>query len=450
MKVQTRLSLFSSIVFGVIFAIMSFLIYALYLNNAEKSIYENLKKTTYIIALFHLEEDELNNSEFAKVKTQFREIVSNSYYQVYDEKDIVSYGSQSASLTIKADILNAIREEQHLSFSDGDFFCHGIFYKDNQGDFVVIAREKKEILAEQINLLLWILIPAFLLSIVVIIFLSKWIAHIAYRPFRKVIREVNNISTDDLTVHIESPKTADELEDLIATFNTLLAKISETVIIQRNFVSYVSHEFKTPLSSMLGNLEVFSLKDRSPEEYEEVSQKLVQEIYQMKDILNTLIVVSDLRKDADTLTPTRIDEIIWQIVAKLSERYPSSKILVNLNILPEDEQMLTVTQDRTQLLMALFNLIENAVKYSQGNTVDIHISKKNGLLQISIIDKGIGIPSDQLANISKPFYRADNANMMQGSGIGLSIALRILEKNSIEYSISSEMNIGTLVVLIFK
>lgn len=447
MKIQTRLSLFSSIVFGVIFTIISLLIFALYYQNARQSIFDNLKKTSYITAFFHLEEDELNRDEFAKVKAQFNEFVTNQYYQIYNEKDSVSYGSESLNMT--AQQLDEIREKRKLAFSDDEFFCYGIFYEDNQGDFVVVVREKKEVLFSQLNLLLWILIPSLLIGVLSIIFLSKWVANVAYRPIRKVIDEVNLISTSDIDVQIASPKTEDELQDLIETFNVLLGKISETFVIQKNFVRYVSHEFKTPLASMLGNLEVFSIKDRSPEEYDQVAHLLIQQIYQLENILNTLIVISDLGKDVEMSGRTRIDELIWQIIPKLTERYPASKVLVKIDVEVEDEALLFVNTDQTELLMVLFNLIENAVKYSRGATVDLHLFKENNHLNLLIKDTGIGIPKDKLKNISKPFYRADNANQEEGSGIGLSIALRILEKNKIKYTISSEVNVGTEILLIF-
>ena len=448
MKVQTRLSLFCSIAFWVIFAILSLLIYGLYYNNVEKSIYQGLKKTVQITALFYLEEDELNSKEFAKIRKQFEEAVSDSYYQIYNEKNQISYGAQPAD--VPPEILDRIRNEKQLSFSTEHFLCNGIFYEDNQGDFDVITKKKKEDLNEQVAQLLWVLLAAFIIGVLAIIGLSRWVSHVAYRPFRKVIDQVNNISTKNLDVQIESPQTQDELQDLTDTFNTLLNKLSETFIIQKNFVSYVSHEFKTPLASILGNLEVFSIKDRTPEEYKLLSNKLIQQIYQLEEILNILIVISDLREDSDIRTQIRIDDLIWEIISKISDRYAGSKIRVNVDILPGDEQLLSINKDRTQLLMAMFNLIENAVKFSQGNTVDIQLSKKEDNLCIAIADKGIGIPSDQLTNISKPFYRADNTNKIQGSGIGLSIALRILEKNQIRYEIHSEENKGTTITLIFS
>ena len=447
MKVQNRLSIFTSIIFGIIFVVASGLIYGLFRNNAERAIYKNLENMAYIVAFFYLEEDELSSEEFAVVRKQFNELV-NMNYQVYDLDDKISYGVETSEICKL--ILHEIREKQTLSFMCDNFFNHGIFYHDNQGDFVIVTKEKREVWSAQLNALLWILVLAFVFGILAIIFSSKWIAKMAYRPFSKVIEQVKTISTHNLDVQIKSPETEDELQALIDTFNKLLTKISETVVIQKNFVSYVSHEFKTPLAALFGNLEVFSIKDRNPEEYKILAEKLMQQIKHLEKILDTLMIVSDLRQATETTTAVRLDELIWEIIDRLKNNYPNSKVLVNLNIEPDDAHLLNIHKDETQLLMALFNLIENAVKYSRDSSVEITIFKgMDETLCVTIRDNGIGIPSDQIQHLSKPFYRADNTNKIQGSGIGLSIALRILEKNEIHYEIHSKEQEGTVVLLKF-
>jgi signal transduction histidine kinase len=446
-KVQTRLSLFSSVVFGIIFTVISFLIYGLFQRNVTRSVYDHLRQTALITAIFFLEEDELNKEEFSEARKQFHEFVSNSYYQIYNEEGGVSYGSLFPLLP--PGLLERVRNEQRLAFAYDGFLCYGIRYEDNQGDFVVVSKEKKEAPGRQLKLLLWILVIAFVLGMGAIILLSRWMAHVAYRPFRMVIRQVTAISTRNLDKQIEIPDTRDELQSLIITFNGLLSRLSEAFLIQQNFVSYVSHEFKTPLASLLGNLEVFSLKDRTPEEYRRLSQTLIQQIKHLEETLNTLLIISDLGNRPDIDGPVRIDEAVWEIIARLSDQYRKSNLSVNIEVEPADEPLLNVPIERTQLVMALYNLIENAVKYSHGEPVDIRIYQAEGRLALSVADKGIGIPSGQLADISKPFYRADNTNQIQGSGIGLSIALRILEKNHIRYDIRSAVNEGTTVTLLF-
>lgn len=447
MKVKTRLSLFCSLIFSIVFAILSFLIYGLYYKNTENAIYNNLKKTAYISALFYLEEDELSAKEFDKIRAQFEEVVSDSSYQVYGIDNKVAYGTESVSIPIS--ILDKIRQNNSLSFKTGEYICYGIFYKDNQGDFVVIAKENRSVLDTQLNLLLWILVPLFLTGVLAIVLLSRWVANIAYRPFSEAIAEVNNISTNNLDVQIKSPQTKDELQDLIDTFNSLLTKISETVVIQKNFVRYVSHEFKTPLASMLGNIDLFSIKDCSSDEYKQLSEKLMQQIFQMEEILDTLIIISDLKKDERETGQTRIDELIWEIIHKIKDIHPSAKVLVNIEISPEDEALMLVNIDHTQLLISLYNLIENAVKYSPKENVKVYLYKNNDDLCLSIEDRGIGISAEQLPHIGKPFFRADNTDEIQGNGIGLSLALRILDKNNIRYQIESVIDVGTKITIFF-
>lgn len=448
MKIQTRQSLYSSLAFGVIFIIISFFIYVLYQKNTQRAVNKNLEKTAYLVAFFHLEEDELNANEFESVRKQFDAIVAGDSYQVYNQNDEIVWGNKNETISLST--LNAIREKRSLSFSSENEFCHGLYYEDNQGDFAIVAKEPKALLNEQLVALLWILLSALIVGLIAVVLLSRWLARIAYKPFSSVIDQVKNIPPHNPTNQIDVPNTKDELQELTETFNHLLEQIADTFIIQKNFVNYVSHEFKTPLASMLGNLEVFSLKDRSPEEYEKLSLKLISQIHQLEEILNTLIIISNLRKETELSNQFRIDELIWEIIEKLSLSYANNKINVQLDILPEDEEILMVEKDRTQLLMAMFNIIENGVKYSGGKSIDIRLYREHTRLNIAVADKGIGIPAGELKNISKPFYRADNASPMRGSGIGLSIALRILEKNNIKYRIESGVNTGTTIIICFE
>jgi signal transduction histidine kinase len=447
MKVQTRLSLFSSIAFGVVFAAISLLVYALYSRKAEDGVYKDLKNSAHVVGLFHFEEDELNSKDFSKVEKQFNEIMHGITYQVYDSSNKLILGEKQKTENVAT--LGKIRESRNLNFIAEEEYCHGLYYEDNQGDFVIVTKESRAILNEQLITLLTILISALVIGLIAVILLSRWLARIAYRPVSRVINQVETLSLDNAEAQIDSPNTKDELQELTETFNELLAHISETFLIQKNFVNYVSHEFRTPLASMMGNLEVFSLKDRTPAEYERLAVELISEIMRLKEILNTLLVISDLRKNSDVLNRIRMDELVWEIIENVSNLYKNSNIHPSVEILPEDESLLTVNLNRTQLYMALFNIIENAVKYSAPKSVQITIYKQNHQLQVSVKDNGIGIPPEELKNISKPFFRANNTNKIQGSGIGLSIALRILEKIGIKYDIISEQGNGTLVTLSF-
>lgn len=450
MKIQTRLTLFHSTLFASLFIGIGIIIFLLYAQFIKKTIYKQLEQSSFITALFYLEEDELNKDDFDKVRMQFHEYVTNSYYQVYNARDEVRYGDTNDS--ISPEILNRVRENRELLFETEDFYCYGIFYEDNEGDFVVIAKENKKTLYNQLHILSLLLLIGFLTGTFLIVLLSRWGAHMAYRPIRKVIQQVQDISlSQQKDIHIYSLRTYDELEELIKTFNSLLSRISESFVIQKNFAKYVTHEFKTPLASIIGNLEVFSLKERTPEEYKLIAEKLIGEVQSLNNILNTLLIISDLKEDNQSKEQDyRIDELLWSILAKIKATHLNAKITIDISIPPQKEYLLYIQTDKTQLLMALVNLIENALKYSPTDkTVSIHLYHENEELCLAIQDQGIGIPLNQIEQVSKPFFRADNSNRRQGSGIGLSIALRILEKNKIRFDINSLPNQGTTVTLRF-
>ena len=191
---------------------------------------------------------------------------------------------------------------------------------------------------------------------------------------------------------ISSSNTNDEVQDLITTFNNLLGRLSDTFAIQKNFINYVSHEFKTPLASISGNLEVFAQKERSPEEYQKVTSEALENVYHIEEILNNLMMLSGLKTIHSENETFRIDETVWNINDKIFEVYDNQEIKINLEV--RNEKLLSVKGSEMQIQLALYNLIENAVKYSNKNPIRISLSESNNQLQITIQDFGKGM-SDQ-------------------------------------------------------
>lgn len=447
MKVQTRLSLFSSIAFGIVFIAISCLVYILYEQSSRNSVYRALRNSAHVVGLFYFEKDELDTREFSKVRKRFDKIMHGVSYQVYDVQNQVVIGNKADVL--RKDTLEQIRKNGTFDFLRNNQFCHGLYYEDNQGDFVIVTRVFEDTVGRQLFSLFIILATALVVGLVAVVLLSRWLAKTAYKPVSDIIRQVEGLSLEGACAKINSPNTRDELQELTDTFNELLKRITESFIIQQNFVNYVSHEFRTPLTSMLGNLEVFSLKSRNSEEYSRLAEEIIEEIMHLQETLDALLVVSDLQKEADVENHVRIDELVWEIVRRMSASY--KKVVINPKILiPSDDILsLTVKGVRTQVYIALFNIIENAVKYSSQKPVDIFIYKERGTLCLSVEDRGIGIPDEQLPYVSRPFFRAGNTGVVSGSGIGLSVALRILEKNNMLYVIESNLGVGTKIIIRF-
>lgn len=447
MKLRNRLTLISSATFGFVFIIASVLIYISFYNSSEKVVFKELQKTCLLSGIYYLEKDELPNYEHSAIRNQFEENIQNDIVRVYDENNKIAFGNKEADKNVNEKNLDFVRKNKKLSFKSNNHFYYGIFYNDNQGDFVVFVKTTSEVFNSQTNRLLVIMIIVLFAGLFLIFLLSRLLSNIAYKPITKVIDQVNSMEFNNLDKPISSANTNDEVQDLITTFNNLLSRLSDTFAIQKNFINYVSHEFKTPLASISGNLEVFAQKERTPEEYQKVTSEALENVYHIEEILNNLMMLSGLKTINSENETFRIDETVFNINDKIFEVYNNQEIKIDLEVM--DEKLLSVKGSEMQIQLALYNLIENAVKYSNQNPIRISLSESNNQLQITIQDYGKGIQKEDLNLVQQTFYRGKNVGDIKGSGIGLSLATIILKQNNIQFSITSEENLGTQITLLF-
>jgi two-component system, OmpR family, sensor histidine kinase ArlS len=449
MKIRNRFTIISTLIFGILFSIASLFVYFTYYQSSERVIFNELQRASLLTALFYLEEDELPYEEHQIIRTRFQEKISNIEVRVYDENNQIRYGLHEVDQAITPEVLDQVRDEKSLNFKSGNYYYSSIFYPDNQGDFVVFLKEENEFFKEQSNFLLVTILIVLFVGLVAILLLSRALSNIAYRPISKVIEQVNKMESESLHQPLDVPNTNDEIQELIVTFNNMLNRLSDTFIIQKNFINYVSHEIKTPLAAISGSLEVFAQKDRSPEEYEKVTENALKNTHEINDILNTMMMISGLKKEEVSTQQFRLDELIWDIIEKVQIQYPGQQVLVNMTISPENIKLLTIQGNRIQLFMAIFNLIENAAKYSGNKEIQVDIYENKGKTTLEIKDKGKGIPLTEMDNITKPFYRCSNVKDIKGSGIGLSVAEIIFKNNRVVFHIASDISKGTKVMLEF-
>jgi len=228
-----------------------------------------------------------------------------------------------------------------------------------------------------------------------------------------------------------------------------LKEIEQTYQQQKNFVDYASHELKTPLAGMINQLEVSLQRSRSNTEYRETAAIVLQEAERLRNIMKNLLTFSSLHRVVRQKETVRIDELLWQVINQLTSSVGEDRFRVDLAVPPENFSVLRFRGNETLLQMALFNILENAGKFSGEKPVDIELKIVENRLCVQIIDRGIGMAQNDIDRISQPFYRAPNATVYAGSGLGLSIALKILELHQIRYTVSSQLSHGTTFSLIF-
>lgn len=450
MKIQHKLTLNSSLVFGLVFTVASVLIYFSFIRSAERIFFENLARTASLTAMFYLEEDELSTKDYKRIEKKFINASADQEIRLYDKAGKIHYGEADPDTNITIKVLKTIRAKNQYNFKVGDAFYHAIYYRDNQGSFSIIIKAKNGVLSAQENELIKILLIAFFIGVIVIVVVSYYLSRMAYSPVRHIIEQVKTIDMTGQKHTLTYQQTKDELEDLFKEFNGMLKKVYDNIQIQKNFISHASHELKSPLASIVGNLEVLLQREREIQEYKNVSESILNDANRLEKVLQNLLILAGLdRKNDEVKNIERIDEILWEVLDILAVDYKDTKINLKWDLPQADMELLNYPCVSIQIYIALYNLVENAAKFSNGKPVDITVKTLNGQLFLQIVDKGIGIDPKDLDQIRQPFYRGTNTLRIKGNGLGMAIAEKILENHNIQLSIDSEVGKGTRIGLLF-
>ncbi len=445
MKLKHRLSLYSVVIFSIIILIVSGIIYFSFYSQMEKKEIQSLENKSLLAAIYYLEQDELPVLEHENIKSKLLKTISRKNIIIYDAHNKRFSGDMKFDKNISASFIESIRRKKNDFLSSEHFFYNGIYYHDNQGDFVVIAREPKDEFNEQMQSLLHILLSVSVIGLLFIYMFSQYLGYIAYEPVIKIIGQIKERDSQNFNEPLVLKKSYAEIEDLIKTYNHFIERIAQTFNVQKNFIDYVSHELRTPISALLGTLEVTDHRKRTTEEYAEVISQLKQYTNDLQETLDQMMMLSGAKTSFE-FQSVRIDEIVWQVIEN-AVLYHEARINVDIRV--ANNALLTVQGNEKLLEVALNNLVGNAIKYSNNEMIQIVFSENNGKLQLQILDQGIGIPQQDLQQIRQNFYRGHNTQNYQGKGIGLSMASIILNLHRIRLDIRQNEPKGTIVELLF-
>ncbi|WP_230466708.1 sensor histidine kinase [Faecalibacter macacae] len=445
MKLRNRLSLYSVLIFSILILTISAIVYFTFYSTMEKKEMKALESKSLLAAIYYLEQDELSATEHENIQSQLLKTISRKNIAIYSTNDQKVNGEMQYDTTISDQFLQLVRQEKEASFQTQLYFYHGRFYTDNQGDFVVVAREPKAEFSDQMKSLLQILFMVSVIGLIIVFILSQYLGYIAYHPINHFIAQIKNRNGINFNEPIILNNSYTEVKELSTTYNTFINQIAQTFNVQKNFIDYVSHELRTPITALLGTLEVTNNKTRSTEEYEIVLQQLKQYTTDLQETINHMMLLSGAKTNFE-LAPMRIDEVIWEIIENQIV-YHQADIKVHLDV--KNDQLLTTNGNSQLLNLAIGNLISNAVKYSDNQQIQIKFSTFEDRLVLQIIDTGIGIDSTDLPNIRQNFFRGKNTSSYQGKGIGLSIADIIFKIHHIELEILPNHPKGTVMRLTF-
>ena len=441
MKVKDRLSLQFTFLFGVVLFSVLIGIYLLEDSNRKINFYEKLEDRAFIAGEFYLAQDNMSKENFSQVLKKYPQSLSNEVVSIYNDTYQPVFIKEDTARWSKQQIQNVINSKK-IRFSQGTQQVVGIYYVDNSGNFEVIVSATDDAGKETMRTLSYIMFFSFLISLVITFFLGRLFATIALRPISRIIDNIKTIRSTNLNMRLEVGKlTHDEINQLSITVNNLLEHLEQSFQAQQSFIMNASHELKTPITSILGNAEITLRNNRDPEEYKQALTSIVKEAEKLNEIMSTLLELAQVNLDKSALQQIRIDELLWEVVDEWGK--PQASIIKVDYGNPAELANYTIMANRRLLFIALSNILKNAIKFSGNKPVHCKLSCINNQVIISIKDNGIGIDTNDMVKIFQPFYRSANAQVFEGSGIGLYLTDRIIRLYNGKVEVQSKLQEGT-------
>lgn len=265
------------------------------------------------------------------------------------------------------------------------------------------------------------------------------------RPIQRLSKATKEIAKGNYDIELENTIRVDEIGNLIKNFNTMTKELKNNEYLQKDFVSNVSHEFKTPIATIQGYARLLEDEDLSKEERNEYIQIIVEETDRLSNLSTSLLRISKLENQE--VAPNKklfsVDEQLRKAIIALEPKISEKNIDIEMT---EDKVM--VFAEKEMLNQVWVNLIDNAIKFSNENgKIEIKVYEKEDNAVIEIKDNGIGIDKDKQNRIFDKFYQADKSHSKTGSGLGLSIVKRIITLNDGDIKCKSKKGNGTTFIV---
>ena len=282
---------------------------------------------------------------------------------------------------------------------------------------------------------------AFLFSLVAAFLISGWIAN----PLQRIVNAARGVPAAEVeSVRVEGPH---EVQELAQAFNSMIARVQASQKSQREFVANVSHEMKTPLTSIHGFAQALLDGTANTEESRrQAAEVIFGETERMQRMVFDLLDLAKLDSGIAELkvSPVDLQVLLVSVVEKFTPQSNKAGVVIDLNV---PHSLPAMLGDGDRLSQVFMNLVDNAVKYSsRGGTVAVSILSEVDGMKIIVADTGSGIPEAELPFIFQRFFRADPARQggrHQGAGLGLAIAYEIVAAHGGRISVQSRIGAGT-------
>jgi len=392
-------------------------------------------------------EKQTNTIQNMMLSHTFRQLTDKPFFEnleaaVIRKNKIIQ---KSKNFSLHKSLSSYLQSKQHFFIDETESTLKGIYLlklKKKQETYLIITTHNINNIAENVEDTLLVSIPILLL---ILLFLGSKLIDKILIPVKHITQTANEISINNFSGTIPVPSREDEIKALVEAFNNMIVRLKEGVDNLNRFNSDVSHELKTPLTVIKGEVEITLRKLRNSDEYIQSIQTIAYEAKQIEHIVENLLLLTRYTKEniTQTFELCHLDAILFNTLEKYDTVIQNKQLHLHI-----DRVAPVITKANPLLLAAIFsNLIDNAIKYTtSGKKIRISLYQKEKIY-FTIQDEGMGIPKEQLSKVTDRFYRGDisRSKHIQGFGLGLSIVKKGVELHYGEMKIISTLQKGTTV-----
>ena len=416
----------------------------------------------------------VEHNESAYVDTDGRSILqlylqqmavsSNSQMMVADAEGhvLISASGEKTAGDLKADelsddLLKAISKKGKY-FGMGtlsglfskDYYIAGRQCVDESGNVTayIIAATPAEETRRLVQDIMHTFVLIVFFTLILTLIISWFLSDILTRPLKGIVSASKQFARGEFDVRVTEDNNCDEIDELAVSFNNMVSTLQQQEELSRSFVANVSHELKTPMTSISGFAEVLStglFKNKDDViHFGTLIRKEALRLLQMIEEIMHLARIEDGKRQVN-LERLCLRDLVQDIVEFMEPVLTEKKVTVQCTM--DDTEVLA---DRGLFRELIMNLLDNAVKYNRpGGHVYITVRHDDHKAFFSICDTGIGIPEDKQQRVFERFYRADSSRSrkIKGTGLGLAIVKHIVEQHHGTIALSSKENEGTTITI---
>ncbi len=273
---------------------------------------------------------------------------------------------------------------------------------------------------EKIPILVEVLILSFLIAIV----MAHFITRIFSKPIQKLREGMGKVADGDFSVRLPIDTPIGEMQELFAGFNMMVQELQSTEILQSDFISNVSHEFKTPINAIEGYTTLLQGTDNIDETENAYIEKILFSTRRLSSLVNDILLLSKVENQTidNGKTEFALDEQIREAIVVSESDW--SKKDIELDVEMDD---IRYYGNEKLLYHVWTNLLSNAIKFSpDGGTIIIRLNQKEEKIYFTIDDEGPGLSDDTKKHLFDKFYQGDSSHKQEGNGLGLALVKQIL------------------------